>query len=193
MKTIVTFFIFCFTCYTTLAADTTIVSIMKKIIDLEVDKSYHYFYLYEPACKVSFNQNTVAEINNYNSKLVPPDILNYFLQEAKVDTTTFRWSKQHLPLAKSISRKPLPKSISFAKLLKGMPLVDSLGRAYKNPEPMDYREWEKASRFDFSKPIFSLDKQYAFVSTNHGDTDAKYVLKRIKGEWQIIYHVFWMY
>jgi hypothetical protein len=219
MKLFAVAFVLCFFSCLTFAADTTIVRLMQKVIDLEVDKSYSYYHLLDEAknpYKYDFGGPDFDK--NDTLKNIP---LNDFWQSIKNDTSKLNWSAYNFPKAKCVDYKHLPRHISNSRVLKFMDVntkqsvIDSLEsnsnvdliivrikananqrqreRAKKKTlEKIYSRPLEESNYFTFSKPIFSQDKQYAYI-TIRASLSGKYcIFKNDNGVWKLLYAVRWI-
>ncbi len=186
MKSFAITFVLCFFGFVTMAADTTIVTLIRKIIDIEIDTSYRYFYLYDKAQNPSVDEYTFNDIHKY----VPDLPINEVRNIINSDTTTFNWDTYNLPKAKLINIRNKPEMPLLVEAVKSISDADSLS-AMSNKKSNYHRILEKINRFSFSKPVFSPDKKFALITSTLYSGGAWYVFKNTNGIWHLVYRNRW--
>ncbi|MBW4888143.1 hypothetical protein KXQ82_00385 [Mucilaginibacter sp. HMF5004] len=97
------------------AADTTMLKLMQKVIELEVPKYYQYFYLLDEPAKGETDHFDLES----DSKSVLNIPFNEFKINVKTDTTSFKWCELLLPRAKCVDNEHLPKHVySMVKVVR---------------------------------------------------------------------------
>jgi len=214
MKGLILAFVFCLTSLASLAADTTIVKLMQKVIELNVPTYYHnYYYVLDKAENPKMEEfhwiDLQWEKQEFRTKL-PWD---EFTNAIKADTSTFKWSAYNFPKAKCIDKDHLPRHNPHVRIIRIMPantpkkVIDSLeakdqivvvvkkGATKKQIALQEKKmlaryeaKWpeESYSVFIFSKPIFSSDRQYAIISVELNGGGCHYAFKNINGRWELI-------
>jgi hypothetical protein len=193
MKAIALTILLTFCSVITFAADTTIVKVMKKAIQLEIPSSYSYFYLLDKANTSAINENVVNSIKLADTKLkalLVKDLVN----QAQNDTISIRWSKYHLPKAKCVNKPHVPQKGTWDKINASLPSVDpKTGAIVPNTaNKIDPKALEEISFVIFSKPVFSSDKQYALVTTWYTSSGNQYLFKQSNGNWELVSKTGWI-
>ena len=141
--------------FATLAADTTILKLMKSVVAIDIGRHYTKYYVFRKASDPHFDWFRNDEIQR-----ITPDVhIEDFIQP---DTTAFYWTDYHLPGAKYIDSKHVAKPGDLKKLLKSLPEVDSKTGEIKGVYKPK-RTKQLAGDFIFSKPAFTADKKYALI------------------------------
>jgi len=187
-----TAFIFCIS-FSALAADTTTVSLMKKVIALEIPSSYPYFYLLNKGTTSVITRNDISSLH-WDDTQLKATLVPEFLAAAQKDTVAIKWSDYHLPRAKCVSKRHIPKKGSMAKVMASLPPVDPNTGAIlaSMGSKVDLKALAEITFVSFSKPVFSADGQYAFITANRDMSGHNYLLKKNNGTWELISQNGWM-
>ncbi|MEO6521743.1 MAG: hypothetical protein ABIN91_08695 [Mucilaginibacter sp.] len=193
MKRLASTIIFILSGFSATAIDTSMVKLINKVIEVEIPSDYPYFYLINKGNTSSINENISADIKLADNKL-KIQLVKEFVSNAKRDTFSIKWSDFGLPKARYVNKDHVGKKWAWAKITASFPSVNTetgeiLPNTGHKPDPKALAETTCVS---FSKPVFSTDRQYAFVATTRGMSGNHYLFKLTNGTWELISNIGWL-
>lgn len=215
MKNIVIAFVLCFCSVNTLAADSTLVKLMQTVIDLKVPAYYRYFYLLEDADAPSINgfrRNEQISLGIPIDELIKNSAVDtvslkwssHVLQRAKC--VDFKHLPKHVYAMIKTTHVIISNDKRSAKILnnknndavavyvkknasqKDVDIAVKKATAIHNAyceKANDALPLEERNYFRFSRPVFSNNRQYAYVEIMRSDGGSQCVFKNINGNWVI--------
>ena len=214
MKFIFYTLLFILICSSVRAADTLTTKLISAVYLEVVDTNAKYYYLQEFGPTPIFDDDDIKyELINSKDilKAVP---LNDFIESIKNDTGKINWHNYHLPRARVVDKAHLPKYTNQIRIFKLVPYNTSQTKLKKMDDEgvgivpvlvkkgmsekqiaqaqdkanlkYENRPIEEKQSFQFSKPIFSKDYQYALIRLGGGDVSALYIFRSVNGQWKKI-------
>ncbi len=213
MKGLILAFVVCLTSLASLAADTTIVRLMQKVIELQISASHPYYYLLDKAETPKMDDYYSIDLRWEKPEFKTDLPWNEFINNIRSDTSTFKWSAYNFPKARCVDKDHLPRHNPFVRIIRMVPsnttkrVIDSLeakdqivvvAKKGATKKQIALQEKKMLAHYDakwppesynvyiFSKPVFSSDKQYVILSVELNGGGCHYAFKNIKGQWELI-------
>jgi hypothetical protein len=190
------------------AADTLITKLIKSIYLEEVKPNFRYYYLIDSAVNPELDKYMIKDLST-DKPLISKEIpFSDFLVNIKTDNSPFHWADFNPEKARCVDRRHLPKYSAHIHILTYVQYndTDSIRKLVaKNIIPVPYkrpmnkratkraqeqaitkyenRPVEEKNWYYFSKPIFSNDKQYVFISLGDCFNESSYVFKWVNNTW----------